>query len=138
MKRQSVNTSKNENSEDIMTKSYMLSGDTMNNFRSLQNQLSVPASMVIDYDDLWKRLNFDATGPKPMFDYSEYQKKAEEERQKFEKQEKDLLKRFQEIVLEIQEKKSLQSEIRIVNHERLTKIKMLQDEVYLALLRAIG
>ena len=130
MKRQpSANVSRNESSEDIVTKSHVISGDTMSNFRSLQGHLAMPPSMVIDYQALWKRLNFNATGSKKMFDYSEYQKKAEEERYKFETQEKDLLKKFQDIVLEIQEKKALQSEIRYVNHDRITKIKLFQDEV---------
>lgn len=123
-------SSRVEAKAEIFKKSEKISNDTMSNFKSLQDHVMMPASMVINYEELAKRVNF-GKDPQKIFDYTEYQKIKAKEKQKFEKREQDLLAKYQDNLIEINEKKDLQQDIRTLNHERLHKIKELQEQVKL-------
>mgnify|MGYP000849732367 FL=1 len=109
-----------------------LQEDTISNFKNLQNNLGpLTTGTLIDYDTLLEKLYNAKFPPNYLFDFTLEKKEKEDEELtlKFSLQEKGLLQKFQETIVEIHSKKDIQGKIRIDNHELVTKIKGLQAEV---------
>ena len=109
-----------------------MSGDMISNFKNLQDNLGpLQAGSVIDYDSLLEKL-FNVKHPMAhLFDFSAEKKEKDDEvlTLKFSLQEKGLLQKFQEAIMEIHQKKELDVKIREENYQLNIKIKALQNDV---------
>ena len=115
----------------ITEESNTISGDTISNFKNLQENLGpLTFGGLIDYDTLLERLYTIKHPPNYLFDFTleKREKEDEELTLKFSLQEKSLLQKFQETIVEIHNRKDHQAKLRIENHTINTKIKALKDQ----------
>ena len=117
---------------DLMTSTQTISGDTVNNFKSLSMQMKPNPKFLIDYNLLNQRLSSLKTSPHHIFNFED--KVTTDKIMKEEKasvKEKALRRDLAHIVSEIKTKKSLQNQIREGTNQHMNEIKQLQLEVKL-------
>ena len=122
---------------DLVTASQTISNDTINNFKALNKQLGIAPSLAIDYNTLNERLTDKRHAPKQLFDFTADLKKIKEEKRRFLVRENELISKFQALTMEVRKNKDLQQEIRSSTYTRMSEIKDLQSNVYIAIIQPI-
>jgi hypothetical protein len=115
---------------DLDQKTKNLSNDTIGNFKNLQSTMS-GNPRVIEFEDLYQKLNADKSLPKKMFDFTEEQKAIQDSENNFGMIETNLKNEFESIIADIQQKKELVSTLRLTVHGNMSRVKQIQLEVIL-------
>jgi hypothetical protein len=113
---------------DIETKTKTISHDTIGNFKNLQLTMQINPK-VIQYDDLYQKINAERNLPNKLFDFSEEQKLMLAAENDYANIETKLKRDYEYIISEVHVKKELVNGLRLAVHEAMSRSKELQEEV---------
>ena len=109
------------NKNDVFT------ADTVNNFKTLQ--LLFKNSTIIDYDELYIKINQASQKYGKLFDFKEDLKKIEDDKTANSLREVLLMDKFNELKRDIESKKNLENKLRLINFSNNKKLKMQKEMV---------
>lgn len=130
-----ISKSSNKKSGDDKTseKSNRLGQDTVNNFKSLRENLGGRSpSKIIDYDSIYKALVEKKEQPQLTFEFTDFlrQKEKEEKMKSLADKEAELLLKYHNNLDDTQEKKNSLAKLLIEKYNLTNEIKDYQQEVH--------